>query len=254
MRYGFVCVGLVLLLPQWSVADEVRFSYGVESFLWEEFRNDGSVLLDETGFRHVLALTAQSSLNPNWLSDLYAHMTFGTVAYDGWYQDQYGNLLGKAQTDTEYTGYGLEAGFSFFPTEGNLDKEGAGVRLALGLDTWDRSLQGPGGYTEEYLVTYGRVAGVYSVTSGWQAQLGAKLPISSSENVSGFGTVGDIKLKPKGQPSLYAKLFYPVNDRFGLNLTYDGYRFKKSDPDPSTGAYQPKSEMQTYGLSISILL
>ena len=246
---------LLLLLPQWGVAEEIRVSYGLERFLWEEFRNDGSVLLDETGFRHVLALSAQSPLNPHWLSDLYAHMTFGTVDYDGWYQDQYGNLVGKARTDTEYTGYGLEAGFSFFPAGvAAVEKVGAGVRLALGLDTWDRSLQGSGGYTEDYLVTYGRVAGVYSVASGLQAQLGAKLPISTSENVSGLGTVGDIKLKPKGQPSLYANLFYPINGRFGVNLTYDGYRFNKSDPDPATGAYQPKSEMQTYGLAISILL
>ena len=254
MWVRFVC--LIALFPQWAVAEEFRVSYGIESFLWEEFRSDGSELLDETGFRHVLALNSQTPLNQHWLSDLRAHVTFGTVAYDGWYQDQYGNLLGKAQIDTEYTGYGLETGFSFIPTGGEGDKEGAGVRLALGLDTWERDLQGPGGYTEEYLVTYGRVAGVYSVLSNWRTEFGVKLPISTWESVdlSAYGYADKIKLKPKGKPSLYLKFFYPVSSRFGLNLTYDGYRFGKSDPDPATGYYQPKSNMDTYGLAISLLI
>ena len=172
-------VWVLLLFPQWGLAEELHFSYGVESFLWEEFDNSGDLLLDESGFRHVFAINAENDFDPQWLSDLYAHVTFGTVAYDG--QDSLGNPV---STDTDYSGYGMEVGFSYFPA--GIPTEvtaGAGVRVVLGLDVWDRTLLGSGGYNEHYMTTYGRVAGVYTASQAWRTELGAKLPIVTSESV-----------------------------------------------------------------------
>jgi hypothetical protein len=252
-------IGWVLLLfPQWVVAGEMRFSYGVESFLWEEFDTGGVKLLDESGFRHVFKLAAESVLAPTWQSDLSAHVTFGTVAYDG--QAQSGTPV---SSDTEYSGYGLEVGISYFPGQIPAgENAGAGVRLALGMDAWDRTLLGSGGYRENYRSTYGRAAAVYMVSSVWRVELGAKLPVNTSERVdlSAYGYVDEVNLNPKGQPSLYVTWHYQINERFGFNLNYDGYRFNRSDDDiiynildgNYYAVHQPRSEMQTLGLVITI--
>ncbi|MEN8168887.1 MAG: hypothetical protein ABFS08_01520 [Pseudomonadota bacterium] len=250
---------VLLLLPQWGGAEELRFSYGVESFLWEEFDDNGNLLLDETGFRHVFALRGENRFDSQWLGDFDAHVVFGTVAYDG--QDQSGNPV---STNTEYSGYGLEVGFNYFPSEVPTgDAAGAGVRLALGMDVWDRNLLGAGGYNEHYMATYGRVAGVYVTPAVWQMEFGAKLPVAASESVdlSAYGFVDEINLNPKGQPSLYANFSYNINERFLVGLTYDGYAFAKSDEDivyNLDGNYyaihQPKSSMQTLTLSVSLSL
>jgi hypothetical protein len=253
-RIGWV----LLLLPQWVAAEEMRFSYGLQSFLWEEFDSGGGKLLDETGFRHVFALYAENSVAPTWQSDLSAHMTIGRVAYDG--QTQTGTPV---STDTDYLGYGLEVGFSYFPGQVPTGKAaGLGGRLALGMNNWNRTLLGAGGYQENYRTTYGRVAALYTIPLAWRVELGARLPMATSERVdlSAFGYAQEVNLKPKGQPSLYVTWHYQINKRFGFNLDYDGYRFARSDDDivynTLDGTYyavhQPRSEMHTLGLAITI--
>ncbi len=265
MWLRFVC--LIVLFPQWAVAGEFRLSYGIESFLWQELDLDpAGHSLKESGFRHVLALEAQNQHTSQWLSDIYAHMVFGDVDYDGWSSDTdiNGNLFNKVNIDTEYLGYGVDVGFSYFPSgvKGG-EAAGAGVRLALGLDKWDRDLQGPGGYREEYFVSYGRVAGVYASPSSWRTELGIKKPISTTETIdlSAYGFVGDVKLSPKGQASLYANVSYRINEQFGLKLAYDGYLFDQSDDEivyNLDGYYyaihQPESRMQTISLNVSMAL
>jgi hypothetical protein len=250
---------VLLLFPQWSVAEEIRFSYGVESFLWEEFDNSGNLLLDESGLRHLFALETENRFAPQWLSDLNAHITLATVAYDGENSDG-----DPVSTDTNYRGYGMEVGFNYFPKEVPVTgTTGAGVRLAFGVDAWDRNLLGAGGYSEHYITTYGRVAGVFMAPAAWRAEFGAKLPIVTLESIdlSAYGYVEEISLYPKGRPSLYASFFYRISERFGLKLAYDGYAFAQSDDDVVYNVdgnyyaiHQPKSAMHTLALAITLSL
>jgi hypothetical protein len=247
----------LLLLPQWTLADEVHFSYGLQSFLWEEFDTNGNSLLDETGFRHVLELSTEIPIGPDWHSDISGHFTFGTVTYDG--QDSNGDPV---STDTDYSGYGLEAGINYFPVENSSQRKGEmGARFAAGMDIWERSLLGAGGYNEDYVAIYGRIAGVYHIPSAWRVELGAKVPFATYEtvNLSDYGFVEEVELKPKGQPSLYARFVYPFNERFSLKCIYDGYRFNKSNADTVynlNGRYyavhQPESDMHTFTVAISL--
>ena len=110
-------------------------------------------MLDESGFRHLFSVDSEIALSPYWSSDFNGHLFIGTVAYDG--QDSVGNPV---KTDTDYLGLGGEAGFSYWFNERSNGSDGAAqaaLRFALGLEKWDRDLQGPGGYREEYLVSYG---------------------------------------------------------------------------------------------------
>jgi hypothetical protein len=249
---------LLLLLPQWSIAAGVELSYGLESFYWEEFDGDGSSLLDESGFRHRLTLSLERPVAPAWLSDIEGHLTLGQVAYDG--QDSVGDPV---STDTDYRGYGVEAGFSYFPEGLPLPQAtGSGVRFSLGVDAWERRLLGAGGYDERYLVAYGRLAGLYRV-SAWRVAGGVKLPFAAFETVdlAEYGFVDEVNLQPKGRLSLYAQVGYRVNERVGLKLSYDGYAFDKSAEDVVynlDGNYyaihQPKSDMHTLTAAVSIAL
>jgi hypothetical protein len=247
----------LLCFPQWAVATELQLSYAVESFYWEEFDANGNSLLDESGFRHLLVLSAEGAVNSRWLGDLRGRLLTGRVAYDG--QDSLGNPV---STDTDYSGYGLEGGFSYLPA-GTSPASGTGVRVALGAEAWERSLLGAGGYTERYSVAYGRVAGLFRAPPAWQAELGAKLPFATSEsvNLSQYGFVEEIDLSPRGEPSLYATVRYRVNGRVGLQLGYDGYAFGKSDEDivynldgNYYAVHQPKSDMHTLSVAVSVAL
>jgi hypothetical protein len=262
-------IGWVLLLcPQWLLAEGLHFSYQLESFRWQEYELDPvGHQLEESGFRHRFALYADKSYAPQWQSDAAAHLTLGSVAYDGWSGevDGSGNLYNRIQSDTEYFGYGLEAGFSYFPAgvPGGITA-GAGGRLAFGIDTWDRTLLGGGGYKEHYVATYGRLAGIYLVPTAWRLEVGAKLPLATSESVdlTAYGYSEVAKLNPRGQPSLYVTWRYQLNERAALSLDYDGYRFAKSNDDiiyntlDSTyyAVHQPRSEMHTLGVAISLSL
>ncbi|MCW8918202.1 MAG: hypothetical protein OQL08_05255 [Gammaproteobacteria bacterium] len=251
---------LLVLLPAWVGAEEIQVSYAVERFLWEEFDNSGHKLLDESGFRHRVALHGKSAFNSKWQGDVTAGFAFGSVDYEG--QTQSGVPV---STDTDYRGYGLEAGIGYFPGQlPSAGMAGAALRLALGLDGWERSLQGAGGYNEEYRVTYGRLAGVYLVPVAWRLELGVKLPLAVAERVdlSAYGYTDEVNLSPKGRPSLYLTWHYQISDRLTFSLDYDGYLFDKSDDDvvynEIDGNYyaihQPRSEMQTLGLAITLSL
>lgn len=251
-------VWLLLLLPQWSAAEGVRLSYAVESFRWEEF-DGGESLLDETGFRHVLALEGERRLTSHWLAELAAHVNYGTVDYAG--QDSEGNA---AETETNYRGFGLEAALSMFPEEIQFDRQlVAGARLALGTDYWSRDLLGPGGYTERYQSIYTRAAAIIALPQAWRFELGAKWPALTTEKVDlgDYGIAQEIELQPKGQPSMYGKLTYHFDERFAVRFAYDAYAFDKSNSDSVYTVdgsrfiiHQPKSDLYTLSLGLVVTL
>lgn len=251
----------LLLVPQWSFADEALLSYGIEDYYWEEFGSDGKSLLNESGIRHVLTYAVERPVDREWLVDATGRILFGTVAYDG--QDQAGNSV---RSDTEYEGYGFEAGFTYISSGlDDVDTPVTAVRFALGVDAWERNLLGAGGYTEDYLSTYGRIAAVYRAKrQKWKAEFGMKLPIGTWETVdlSAYGFVDEVNLKPKARPSPYLCLSFQLNKRFALKFGYDGYLLNRSNEDrvynEIDGNYylihQPKSEMRTLTAAVSLAL
>lgn len=256
---GRVLLCILLLLPHWVAAETIDVSYGIEHFHWEEFTDNGESLLEESGLRHLVSVGSLMPYDKQWQIDIGAQFTLGTVEYDG--QDSLGNSV---STDTEYHGAGLEIGFLYYPDGAPIEGESrGGIKLALGTDYWLRRITGAGGYDEQYLTTYGRLAGIYSQPSGWSLEAGARLPLYTKERVdlSDYGFADTIVLNPKGRPSLYAVVDYRIDERFVLELRVDGYRFEQSDDveaeDNSGSIYyfhQPRSEMNTVGLFLQVAL
>ena len=61
-----------------------------------------------------------------------------------------------------------------------------------------------------------------------------------------------MELKPEGRLSLYAQGAYAFSPAWQLGLSYDSYRFAKSD-QVASGAYlyhQPESTQDTLGLAV----
>jgi len=235
---------VLLLLPQVGWTMDFRISAGSESFLWEEYDSDGSKLLEESGLRHFIGFDADSWLDSHWQSDFGGRVYSGTVDYDG--QTQSG---APVTTDTDYDGHQFEAGFSYFPDNQNplvANKGRSGIRMAVGVDSWRRNLQGSGGYVENYTTTYGRVAAHYGGGGFWSFNLGAKYPFATSETVGlkDLGYASDVTLHPRGRFSLYADFALQFSRSWGMQVYYDSYRFAKSDPEP---VYSP-SDGTTYNV------
>lgn len=256
MRFIWVVIFSVLGM-QGAVANEIDIAGGIEYFQWAEFDSRGK-LLDETGWRNFVAVDAKSWLNHRWLSDLGGRFYSGTVEYDG--QTQSGM---PATTDTNYDGYQFELGVTYVEQE--LANTGrAGIRMAVGIDSWRRALLGPGGYVENYNVTYGRLASHYEAGGLWSFNLGAKYPFATSETVGleSIGFASDVTLHPKGVISTYADIRLRLGSRWETQIYYDSYRFAKSDSKKSyylvDNKYyevrQPQSNQDVLGIKITFFI
>lgn len=257
-RYALL---IVLLLPQWGWAMDFRVSAGSESFLWQEYETNGAKLLEESGLRHFVAFDADSWIDRQWQSDFGGRVYSGTVDYDG-----QTNLHSAVTTDTDYDGIRFEAGFSYYPVSPSSfagDGGRSGIRMALGVDTWRRSLHDTqlangtpvSGYVEHYEVVYGRIAAHYGGGGRLTFNLGTKYPFAATETVdtTTLGLPSDVSLHPQGRFSLYADIGFQITPSWGLMAYYDSYRFAKSDPVlvGSSTVAQPESHQDTYGAKLS---
>jgi len=160
-------------------------------------------------------------------------------------------------------------GLSYFPAglrEGG--ERGLGGRVAVGVDAWERTLQGGGGYTERYLTTYGRIAALYrfpeaSIPAATQLEFGLKVPGVTSEEIdlSAHGFVETVRLHPKGRSSLYSIASFRVNEYLGFRVRYDNYNFSPSDAETVSNVdghdyaiHQPRSDMRRIGLDFILSL
>lgn len=249
MRTVWAVLGVLALLPR-AEATEIDVSAGTESFVWEEFADSGSKLLDETGWRYFVAVEGTNSINRAWDSDFSIRLYSGTVDYDG--QTMNGVPV---KTDTDYNGSNFELGFTRY-TAGRRDLASGEwlIRFAVGTDRWRRGLQDShdangnavSGYAEYYLANYARLGATYRIEGSWEAGFGAKAPFFIAEEATIGST--DVSLNPEGQLSLYAHLLVPITAQWRIGLNYDSYRFAKSDPD--NGYYQPESTQDTLGASV----
>ncbi len=241
----------LLLMPLVSVAEDIQFSAGIESFRWEEFDNNGRKLLTETGIRYVATAVGKKGLSPNWATDFGGRLYSGTVDYDG---ETWGGS--PVSTDTVYNGYQLEVGLTHLTTvhlsQANDEWQ---HRIALGVESWYRDLQNSAlsngtlvtGYEEHYTSSYTAISATYVRNMAWAFSLGMKLPLLTTEELMHDGL--KVTLHPEGQLSMFAGLAVPINSQWNIDLSYDSYRFAKSDPQ--SGVYQPESHQTTFGAAVS---
>ena len=242
--------------PQTSV------QFGAQSFRWREFGDTGERLLEENGARFSIG-AAFDNFRREGSGVLYSvngKIYLGSVDYDG--QTQSGT---PATTDVSYFGLNIEAqgGYRFG------QRIGLDVFGALGIDEWLRSIRDGRtttgsvayGYDEYYTILYGKAGlGFFQMLNGWRYMLqgGVKMPLYTSE----FVDLGDgVDLQPGRKPSAFANLQFDFGsgrqDRFGVALYYDSYRFSESDPELLTYGgstvlvVQPRSHMDVYGLRLS---
>ncbi len=239
---------LLLVLPQWVVAEEFALSAGLEAFRWAEFSTSGRQLLEESGRRYFVEMTGSEYLDRQQPIDFRARLYSGTVEYDG------ETMTGiPFQTNTDYNGYQAELGLSLVMAEA-AERFNARwlLRLALGVDSWRRAIQDGmladgvtpvSGYVERYTCQYLTLGASYEAEGGWGIGAGIRAPLQTTERIELWGR--EYVLHPEGQLSLYAGVDVAITRRWSVAVAYDSYRFAKSDPDSTGSYYQPKSEQDT---------
>ena len=227
---------ILLWIPLLACAEDVRFSYGIEQFYWEEFDHaDGHSLLVESGLRHVMGISGERALSPTWRTGALVRFYTADIDYDGETQKHV-----PAYATTEYRGWNIEVDVNRV-----LSSQGGGeiddtwlLALALGYDRWSRNIldgktiygNPTAGYLEEYGVSYIRIGTEYTRGNEWLLTGGVKYPFQIEERV-GYSRFGydDPTLHPKGALSLYGSVGYSFTPRWSLDIRYDSYRFNRSD-------------------------
>ena len=218
-----------------------------EYFIWQEDTPFGT--LEERGPRVVLGASYKMARQEGFLLGGSAKAYYGSVDYEGFLQD------GSPKTSvTEYVGGLVEGQIIFRRKHQNYFGDAV---LALGGDLWTRSLQGSGGYDEDWRVAYAKLA--YEIgpqlQSGWIGTLGIKYPFYTAETVhlSALGPgISDVELEPGKNVSVCLEGGYRFKQHFSLAVYFDGYWFGMSDVKPlgSTGLgfAQPESKQFQIGL------
>ena len=247
---------------QASDKSQASVQLSTQSFTWREFRNTGQQLLEEKGPRFFVGAAFDNFRRPGpgMLYNVNAKIYLGNVDYDG--QTQSGI---PAVTDVSYFGVNIEAqgGYRFGR------RIGVDVIGGLGIDDWKRSIADGStpsgtrvyGYDEYYLVLYGKAGvGFFHLLNNWRyaIQGGVKLPLFADEYVNlGNG----VNLEPGLRASAFANIQFDFgsarNNRFGVALYYDSYRFSESDPElliDGGSAFlvvQPRSDMDVFGVRVN---
>ncbi len=218
----------------------------------------GAAVLDsEKGWMPLLHLEAGLLANPNakpLLRNLYLHVsadaTLGDTKYDGALCDQFGTCT-PAQDHTHDRIYGLsmQAGRGF-----SLGGQAMAIPYAdLGARYWQRALQGPGGYTEDYH-HYDAMAGLklqYSPVPRLVASLSGAMGRTFGAAMDTWGetfTLGDAMTWQSS-----ARLGYRLSPHVELQGTaqYLHFRYGASGVD-SAGYYEPNSTTQQLNLLVGL--
>jgi len=252
----YFCAALILFSQPVLAAETSMFGLGVESFVWKEYDSDGSQLLKESGPRYVLTYQYKSERAESISYEFFADFYFGDVDYDGQTQTAI-----PVTSTTQYTGLRAEVLVDYHFLEG------ASSSLAfiggLGGDGWSRDLKDTttssgapvSGYTENYLMIYGKLG--LSLQFGspeWRQNIkvGARRPIYTEETIDEFF----VTLNPKPTTTLFAgwdqRWTMSQDTTMGLSIYYEHTRFDPSDVELSAigYVYQPESDMQVVGAKL----
>lgn len=260
-----------------AISQAVPFDFGgkagFENFKWEEFDDDGSKLLEESGARFTISgfLSNSFKVNRGFIYGAEAKFYGGEVDYDGQTQDGV-----PAKSDTTYNGMMLEgeAGFRAGSINGGFGWDFIG---RAGFDFWTREIddttdilgRSVRGGTEQYTILNLRFGTGPSWQAGrWKARFiaGIKYPFATNEFISedDSGLDDDVDLEPKGRVSGYLNFsnHIQLTEKVYLRLDafYDSYRFDKSDPETTSlngvpvRVWQPESTQDNYGIQGGVSL
>jgi hypothetical protein len=224
--------------------------FAPEYYYWQENAN-GAKLLDESGIRYALTLSYKIAPVEGWLWAAQFKVYYGSVNYDG--QTQGGTPL--KTTTVYYGGLGkIQSGYRWNIDEHyNLDVVGG-----FGFEDWLRSLNGPGGYNENWRpISFSADVELIPKANGMIATLGVKVPFYTTQVVE-LGRVGggDVTLHPGTLPSPYAEAGYQFNKHLSLVAYFDSYLFAKSPTETTIiggsyyEVYQPQSETYQVGAKL----
>jgi hypothetical protein len=248
-----------------SAAGEAAVYMAVDSYVWKEFEDDGSLLLKESGELFGIGFTYQHEFSNHMTLRPTAEIFGGSVDYDGQTQ------AGIAATSTvDYFGLKLEGdvGVKFRMAERFFLEPFGG----LGLRLWTRDINDGKtasgattyGYREGWVTWHARLGlrgGVdISPKSRLFAEAGMKLPIYN-ENTAYLAEKGigpDVTMHPGKESSFFAETGLQAS-WFRGSLFYEGMRFSKSSEVTTTDGsfiyttWQPRSEADIYGLKLGVV-
>jgi hypothetical protein len=186
---------------------EVKVSGESQVFQWLEYGEGGDELLEEYGLRHGIVGSMELLTWPIGVRvDLRAGT--GTVEYDGhtWGGDPF-----ETEVDYTYGGLGVYA-------MGRIPfgrASGSGVRIVTGVDfdAWTRDPQ-PNGDVIVYMERWASLAGRFGVgvdvglggPARIVGEVGAKLPISTANEVEDWGSL----VEPEGTPTPYLSVHLEI--------------------------------------------
>jgi hypothetical protein len=244
----FSVLSFVCSISQFStyVSADTDFYLKVENFSWEEFSDNGTSLLKESGPIYALGFSAMSSKREGLTFKGKIEFFGGVVDYDG--QTQGGTPV---QADTDYYGLDIEGdiGYKFIV----LEKASLGPFGGIGLKSWSRefyNLSYGEGYEEIWSNFFARLGFrgdiVSSETMKVFAECGAILPISNRNKVDYFG----VTLKPGNEVSAFGEIGLKWK-KLKASFFYEGLRFSKSDGETNgyVTFWQPESKADIYGIS-----
>jgi len=243
-----------------SRADDRDFelSSGIEYFSWREYISSCPQTLEERGPRFFVGLDKTNRDYAGWDLGLKGKAYVGLVYYDG-----FDISCSPLAATTSYLGVTAEAdAIRWLNSESSETSfPQVGIKLGLGFDTWRRTILASGGYSEDYVVGFGRLGLAAARGNAWSAEAGVKYPFTTSEvaYLTGVGYSSNASLNPKGNYSYFANLrFQPPESQYTWLIYYDSYRFDASDsvpisacPSTPCSVYQPTSHQDTVGVSLT---
>lgn len=222
----FATLATTLLLCGNAAFGQVTVAFAPEYYYWQENAN-GAKVMDEGGIRYGLELTYKQPLDEGWIWAGRLKVYYGLIDYTEYPSAGTGSPSETKTFDEYFGGLGeLRTGYRW-ELEGNeyLDLLGG-----LGLEDWRRSLNGTGGYAENWLPIYFKAGFELSPEdeSGWIGALGLKVPVYTWQTVDLSRVGGPVfTLHPGSKPSLYAEAGYQYK-KFSLVAYFDSYWFAQS--------------------------
>jgi len=246
-------IGTALILSANSVLAQWRWNlaFAPEYYYWQENAN-GVKLLDESGLRYGLDLSGKQIQTESWLWAAELKIYYGRVDYNG---QTMGGTPVKSTTD--YLGGFGEMRFGY---RWSLAKhQRVELMGGFGLEDWERSLNGSGGYDENWLPIYFK-AGLELTPDpkGLIGTLGFKLPVYTVQTADLSRQGGPtFNLYPGIMPSLYAELGYQFSKHLSAEAFFDSYWFAQSPTryinlggGYEAGFYQPESKTYRVGVKV----
>jgi hypothetical protein len=237
---------------------ESRLYATVEYFVWKEF-DGGMKLLEESGPLYGIGYArdyASEAVTFRPRIEVFG----GTVDYDG---ATWGGT--PVASDTGYIGFRVEGDV------GRIFAAGDAFAIepfgGIGYSYWERDIESTAvsiGYRERWSSVYARLgvragSGIRPASpSRVFGAIGMIWPFAN-RNTAELPDIGDVKVEPKGRPSLFAEAGIAYR-ALSVSLFYRGMRFDESDPVPVIplgdgmflAVFQPDSESDTFGVRAGI--